>query len=206
MIDAKKLAVIAAVLFALTAVTVGVHGWWQEREGALTDQIATLEAGIKARDGQIRARDTRIALLVAHDSDVAREITANRGVLTVAKNDAAAARAALEAEAATHAGLVPIAAVHVVEAKLDSVVAACELQSARKDDRIATLIAEGRLKDTTRAQLDTSRAASDTVLKATVAVLKPPWVKRALGWVDDHLITGGLFAVGGYLLGRTGKL
>ena len=57
-------------------------------------------------------------------------------------------------------------------------------------------------QDTTRADLDTNVTADHAVLKDTVAVLKPPWFRRFLGWVDDHAVTLAIGAGGGYIVAR----
>lgn len=212
----KKVAIGAAALVVLIVSSITVGRWWSGQKAALTDQIAGLKAGIASRDVQIKARDAEIhvrdnviAGMRHQDSARVDTITTKTEEAAAAKADLATAEHAIDADAETHAGLVPIAAVHEMELKGDVAVKSCEDLGTQKDQRIDGLLAQLANEAATRAQLESTRAALDTnataqttVLKDTVAVLKPPWFRRFLGWVDDHAVTLAVGAVGGFVIAK----
>lgn len=200
-IDLKKILIVAAVLVAFTVVSVTVHQWWVGREAVLSDQISVLKRGIAARDGKIKQQDQALAQLKQRDSAIVKTIAVAATQLAGAKTELAAARQAIDVDAATHAGLVPIVAVHSLEAKDDSTIASCEHLNRDKDTRIDELLGQIDNQAETRALADTNTTAHAEVLKDTVAILKPPWYKRALGWLDDHVITGGIGVGVGTVIG-----
>lgn len=192
MIDPKKLGLIAAILVTFTIVSVTVDRWWGARELATRTTIEDLQRGNAVRDLKIKGRDRALAELQRRDSVHVVAIAKDSAQLKVASTQLATAKAAIDSDAALHAGLVPIIAVHELEAKYDAKVASCEHLNIDKDARIVDLQAQIANQAATRADLDVSKAADATILKDTVAVLKPPWFRRFVGWLDDHVVTVGV--------------
>jgi len=188
-IQPKKIAIIAAVLVAFTIASVLVNQWWTGRETATRTEIADLQRGISVRDLKIKGQDRVLAELKHRDSLIVDTIATRTAQLADAKEILGEAERAMDADAAAHEGLVPIAAVHDIELKADVAIKSCEGIDTAKDARIDELLAQIANQATTRADLDTNRTAEATILKDTVAVLKPPWIKRALGWIGDHAVT-----------------
>ncbi len=174
---------------AFVIASVEVHQWWVGREAVLTDRISVLERGIAARDVKIKAQDKALAELKHKDSAIVVTIAARTEELQSTKADLTNAEQAIEADAAAHEGLVPIAEVHTLELKEQLAIKSCENLGAEKDQRIDNLLAQLANKDTARALLDTNRVDETKVLKDTVSILKPPWIKRFVGWIDDHVVT-----------------
>ena len=189
----NKIAAGAAVAVALLMVSVAVHDSSVARETALKDQIAGLKSAVAARDGQIKARTAELALLKHKDTVNAAIVAGREAQLQTAKTNLAEAERAIDAQAA-QSQVVPLPAVHALELKADSAVASCADVNKGLQDRVDNLLAALANQDSTRAQLDSNRVDEHQVLKDTVAVLKPPWIRRALGWIGDHavtLLTGG---------------
>jgi hypothetical protein len=191
-IDVKKIGILIAVLVALTWGSLAVHDWWGKRETQLSDQIAALKAGIAARDVRIASQDAQLALLKKRDASIVKVVAQQNGELTKAKADLATTIAQIDAEALTHAGLVPIARVHVVEAEAANTIASCENIKTAQGDLIANLREQIANQALTRTLQDTNRVAGDSVLRQTVAILKPPWWKRTFSWIGGHGTTLGI--------------
>ncbi len=195
--------ILGAGAFLLVALILSawIHDRWSREAGVLTEQIAARDRSIARRDAEIRARDRRLDSLRRADS---LKLRARERVLTARADSTArgwdAAKAALEM-----AGLemVPMPQVRALEAKADTALADCKALNVGKDDRIANLLAQIKNQDTTRAQTDTTRAASDSTRRDIVTLLRPPWWRRAWGWVEDHAVSVGVgFGLGALARGR----
>lgn len=196
------MAIIVAALLALTIASVEVDAWVSGLKVAHASEISELQRRIAVKDLKIKGRDRELAVLKARDTVIVRAIAHDSAVYASTKASLDSVKAAIDVDAAAHAGLVPILEVHQLETKYEAKVASCEHLSGEKDTRIDGLLAQIDNQAKTRADLDTNRTDEVKILKDTVAILKPPWIKRALGWIDDHVITLAIGAAGGFIIAK----
>lgn len=200
-IDLKKILIIAAVLVALTGVSVTVDRWWGAHKLADSTEIADLQRAKAVLALKVKGLDRELAVLKHRDTVHLAAIAKDSVQLKVASTQLASAKAAIDSDAVLHAGLVPIIAVHELEGKYEATIASCEHLNTDKDSRIDDLLKQISNQAAARVDLDISMAADATILKDTVAILKPPWPRRLIGWVDDHLVTGSIFTGLGTVIG-----
>lgn len=195
---------VAAVLFllAFTASGIRTHDWWVAHEAVAGAKIEQLERDIVAANARTAARDLELVSLRRADSVQKAQIAPLREAVKTSAAGWESAKAELRAEAATHAGLVPIAIVEAASAKADQALLDCQGLNAGLEVRITNLEAQVANQSATRVELDQVSVKKDSVLAETVTMLRPPIWKRAFGFVQTHAVAVALGVVGGFVLAR----
>lgn len=205
MIRLKVLYIAIPVLLLITGLTYYGHRWWTEQKIEANDGIAARDRATKASDLAIKIRDKRMdSLRVADSLKLKSAVMFLQRKLDTAQLNYASAKAQIDADAATHEGLVPLVTVHQLEAKADSTILDCSNLSAEKSTRIDNLLAQLAGADTTRAQQDTTRTRSDSTRTDLDRQIHPPFLVRVLHFIEDAGVILGATGIG-ILIGKFWK-
>lgn len=176
---------VLGVFFVWASTT--IHDTWITSRAVDNDHIRQRDMAIAQRDAGNTVRDTRLHALRLKDS---LELRVNEQrllqKLTASEQTLAQTKAALDADAHAHGDLVPLQEVHLLEQHYDSVLMDCKELNGSKDLRIANLLTQGKLQDTTRASMDTTRTQMDSTRHDLEAALNPAWWRRLYGWIADR--------------------
>lgn len=166
------------------------------------DEIAALQKQIFSRDTAIKRRDGELVLLKKQDTALIKIASVQAKALDSANKGWSAAKVAIDADAAVHAGLVPIAEVHALELKGEVAIKSCEDLRTTDNKRVMDLEAQVANLSQTRASLDTNRTDEAVILKDTVKILRPPWYRRTISWIGDHAVTLAPGVIIGIVIGK----
>jgi hypothetical protein len=94
----------------------------------------------------------------------------------------------------------PVAEVRLRQQTADLELASCQDLVCTADQRIATLEREVVVHAENRAAFDTTCGQADSTRRDIITILRPPFWKRSLHWLQGHAVKAAICGTGDYLL------
>lgn len=183
-VKGTKWPLVAALTVLLVSAALGILHAINKHQSADSADLAKHKAELAAKDSIIARQDAAAKALHITDS-VKLVVAVKQQQANFDRQRSAWERVKVTADT----GLVPASTVIHIQHVADSTITACVDLSTAYKVRVDNLLAQIAVKDSARANVDTVIVYKDAILKDTVAILRPPWFKRTLGWIGDHVVT-----------------